>query len=33
MDSSRKNPLNSINNFMNENINLRFQNSNSEFKY
>jgi hypothetical protein len=32
-NTSRKNPWNSINNFLNYNINLRFQNSNSEFKY
>jgi len=32
-NTSRKNPWNSINNFLNSNINLRFQNSNSEFKY
>jgi len=34
MDNTiRKNPWNSINNFLNKNINLRFQNSNSELKY
>ncbi len=32
-NTSRKNPENSINNFLNQNINLRFQISNSEFKY
>jgi len=32
-NTSKKNPWNSINNFLNSNINLRFQNSNSEFKY
>jgi len=30
---SRENPKNSINNFVNQSINLRFQNSNSELKY
>jgi hypothetical protein len=32
-NTSRKNPYNSINNFFSWNINLIFQNNNSEFKY
>jgi hypothetical protein len=32
-NTSRTNPQNSINNVLNSNINSRFQNSNSEFKY
>jgi len=32
-NTSRKNPSNTINNFLNWNIHLRIQNSNWEFKY
>ncbi len=32
-NTSRKNLENSIKNFLNQNINLRIQNSNSKFKY
>ena len=32
-NTSRKKPLNSINNIRNLNINFRFQKNNSEFKY